>query len=181
MMAGTCFVFIVALLASPAFAQTKDIKLPGSNSNSPDTKVLWENNCHEIWNKQTIPQIFSTGNSAIDGGIIGLGLGALGAAVLGPTLNQVISKHLPLFVHPDLPQAVSAPQTGCGRRKRQADGEERLIFVTFWTEFLDAMPSKSKRTLEAVCLPPPSFLLSQDFWTGYGNSQRWPHLHAIWR
>jgi len=109
MMAGTCFVFIVALLASPAFAQTKDIKLPGSNSNSPDTKI------------------FSTGNSAIDGGIIGLGLGALGAAVLGPTLNQVISKHDPLFVHPDLPQAVSAPQTGCGRRKRQADGEERFF------------------------------------------------------
>merc|ERR1712130_947906 len=103
---ATSFVFIVALV-SPAFSQTKDIKLPSSNS--PDTKI------------------FSTGNSAIDGGIIGLGLGALGAAVLGPTLNQVISKHDPLFVHPDLPQAVSAPQTGCGRRKRQADGEERFF------------------------------------------------------
>jgi len=89
-MGATSFVFIVALV-SPAFSQTKDIKLPSSNS--PDTKI------------------FSTGNSAIDGGIIGLGLGALGAAVLGPTLNQ----------------AVSAPQTGCGRRKRQADGEERFF------------------------------------------------------
>ena len=99
---------------------------------------------------QSVAQIFSTGNSAIDGGIIGLGLGALGAAVLGPTLNQVVSPLIiclfvkpncfladylsspifqlfvyQLFVKPNLPQAVSAPQTGCGRRKRQADGEER--------------------------------------------------------
>ena len=87
---GSRFLFIVAL-ASPAFCQTKDIRLPGTDSNSPDTKV--KNYCHHICvipspHKMT-PQIFSTGNSAIDGGIIGLGLGALGAAVLGPTLNQV--------------------------------------------------------------------------------------------
>ena len=122
-MGAASFVFIVAL-ASPASCQTKDIKLP--NSNSPDTKVTRENNCHQIRDEQSIPQIFSTGNSAIDGGIIGLGLGALGAAVLGPTLNQVASRPIyQLLVNPNLPQAVSAPQTGCGRRKRQADGEER--------------------------------------------------------
>ena len=64
---------------------------------------------------QSFAQIFSTGNSAIDGGIIGLGLGALGAAVLGPTLNQVVSRPIiclfvncqlflgRLFVKPNLP------------------------------------------------------------------------------
>ena len=53
---------------------------------------------------QSVAQIFSTGNSAIDGGIIGLGLGALGAAVLGPTLNQVDSRPIIcLFVKPNLP------------------------------------------------------------------------------
>ena len=45
-MGAASFAFIVAL-ASPAFGQTKDIKLPGSNSNSPDTKVARENNCHQ--------------------------------------------------------------------------------------------------------------------------------------
>ena len=51
-----------------------------------------------IRDQQSIPQIFSTGNSAIDGGIIGLGLGALGAAVLGPTLNQVVSRPVPNII-----------------------------------------------------------------------------------
>ena len=167
MMASTCFVFIVALLASPAFAQTKDIKLPGSNSNSPDTKVLWENNCHEIWNEQTIPQIFSTGNSAIDGGIIGLGLGALGAAVLGPTLNQVISKHLPLFVQTPIyhRQCLHPRQAAEGGRDRQM--ERRGWFLSLFEQsFL--MPSKSKHLkgrlrLSLLLLLLPSFFLSQHF------------------
>ena len=51
--------------------------------------------------------------------------------MLGPTLNQVLSdlqKNSPSTVSP---QAVSAPQTGCGRRKRQADGEERSVCKIF--------------------------------------------------
>merc|ERR1712004_563747 len=92
-MGATHFVLVLALIPS-ILCQTKDIRLPGTDSNSPDTKI------------------FSSGNAAIDGGIIGLGLGALGAAVLGPALTN---------------QAASAPQTGCGRRKRQADGEERFF------------------------------------------------------
>ena len=103
-MGATSFVFIVAL-ASPAFSQTKDIKLPSSNS--PDTKVPLERKdlSSEKGRSQHIPQIFSTGNSAIDGGIIGLGLGALGAAVLGPTLNQVLSK---IYFRQNFPKYISA-------------------------------------------------------------------------
>merc|ERR1719304_104659 len=45
---------------------------------------------------------FFTGNEAIDGGILGLGAGLLGGAVISGALNNGGS--------------------GCGRRKRQADG-----------------------------------------------------------
>ena len=51
--------------------------------------------------------------------------------MLGPTLNQVLSdlqKNSPSTVSP---QAVSGSQTGCGRRKRQADGEERSVCKIF--------------------------------------------------
>ena len=47
-MGASSFVFIVALV-SPAFCQTKDIKLP--NSNSPDTKVTPENDCRQMRDK----------------------------------------------------------------------------------------------------------------------------------
>merc|ERR1719342_441336 len=45
---------------------------------------------------------FFTGNEAIDGGILGLGAGLLGGAIISGALNNGGS--------------------GCGRRKRQADG-----------------------------------------------------------
>ena len=130
-MGAASFVFIVAL-ASPAFGQTKDIKLPGSDSNSPDTKVLWENHCRQICNEQSIPQIFSTGNSAIDGGIIGLGLGALGAAVLGPTLNQVVSRPFPGSKHYlSTPiyhrQCLHPRQAAVGGRDRQMGRKGRFL------------------------------------------------------
>ena len=50
-----------------------------------------------------------------------------------PGILSAISRLQTLFVYPDLPQAVSAPQTGCGRRKRQADGEERSMLVILCT------------------------------------------------
>merc|ERR1711970_480923 len=64
-----------------------------------------------------------TGDPTIDtlgGGLIGVGLGALGASILGPTIGQVLGGGNPGF----------SPQTsgGCGRRrKRQADGETRFF------------------------------------------------------
>merc|ERR1711963_1242543 len=48
-----------------------------------------------------------TGNQALDGGIVGLGLGALGAAVLGPTIQGALN-------------GVQQSQGySCGRRKRR--------------------------------------------------------------
>merc|ERR1719308_184873 len=54
---------------------------------------------------------FFTGNEAIDGGILGLGAGLLGGAVISGALNN--------------------GGRGCGRRKRQADGTN--------TKFLGAL------------------------------------------
>merc|ERR1711962_837741 len=50
-----------------------------------------------------------TGNQALDGGIVGLGLGALGAAVLGPTIQGALNGQQ------------SQGFNSCGRRKRQAN------------------------------------------------------------
>merc|ERR1712186_65211 len=50
-----------------------------------------------------------TGNQALDGGIVGLGLGALGAAVLGPTIQGALNG------------AQQSQGYSCGRRKRQAN------------------------------------------------------------
>merc|ERR1711922_126065 len=78
-----------------------------------------------------------TGNQAVDGGIVGLGLGALGAAVLGPTIQGALNG-----------AQQSQGFNSCGRRKRQAnfggstspggagaggqdlDGEERFFLPT---------------------------------------------------
>merc|ERR1711978_671275 len=78
-----------------------------------------------------------TGNQALDGGIVGLGLGALGAAVLGPTIQGALNG-----------AQQSQGFNSCGRRKRQAnfggstspggagaggqdlDGEERFSLPT---------------------------------------------------
>merc|ERR1711988_2092727 len=54
-----------------------------------------------------------TGNQALDGGIVGLGLGALGAAVLGPTIQGALNG-----------AQQSQGFNSCGRRKRQATGED---------------------------------------------------------
>merc|ERR1712200_1631 len=50
-----------------------------------------------------------TGNQALDGGIVGLGLGALGAAVLGPTIQGALNGQQ------------GQGFNSCGRRKRQAN------------------------------------------------------------
>merc|ERR1712080_574409 len=55
-----------------------------------------------------------TGNQALDGGIVGLGLGALGAAVLGPTIQGALNG-----------AQQSQGFNSCGRRQRQAPGEDQ--------------------------------------------------------
>merc|ERR1711863_104594 len=54
-----------------------------------------------------------TGNQALDRGIVGLGLGALGAAVLGPTIQGALNGG-----------QQSQGFNSCGRRRRQAPGED---------------------------------------------------------
>merc|ERR1711962_1300782 len=57
-----------------------------------------------------------TGNQALDGGIVGLGLGALGAAVLGPTIQGALNG-----------AQQSQGFNSCGRRKRQASLWQLLL------------------------------------------------------
>merc|ERR1712008_93342 len=82
----------------------------GEESAEPNTKFFFGTDTGSI-----------SGSSAIDGGIIGLGLGALGAAVLGPTIQGVLGGG-----------QQSAGFSACGRRKRQADNEpeERFFLPT---------------------------------------------------
>merc|ERR1711872_495725 len=56
-----------------------------------------------------------TGNQALDGGIVGLGLGALGAAVLGPTIQGALNGG----------QQSQGFNCNNGRRRRQAPGEDQ--------------------------------------------------------
>ena len=142
---GSRILFIVAL-AAPAFCQTKDIRLPGTDSNSPDTKV--KSYCHRICDifisspHKMTPQIFSTGNSAIDGGIIGLGLGALGAAVLGPTLNQVGSRiDLQKYILSTVSTGIYIRQCQHPRHQGVEGGRDRQMgrrghFLTLFAQFL---------------------------------------------
>merc|ERR1712042_380522 len=90
---------IISILSSSSLAQLKF----GSSSNSDDKTDT---------KKKDVDTKFFTGNEALDGGIVGLGAGLLGGAVLGGVLG-------------------GGNNNGCGRRKRQADGTN--------TKFLGAL------------------------------------------
>jgi len=95
----------VFTLVSPLFAQLKfsgGVSGSGSSSSSSGSQDA---------NKKLFG--LTSGNEAIDGGIVGLGLGALGATVLGGALNG---------------GGGGGGYSGCGRRKRDAQsGEERFF------------------------------------------------------
>ena len=78
-------------------------------------QLRFGNSASSVDNKNTkqkeVDTKFFTGNEAIDGGIVGLGAGLLGGAVLGSVLG--------------------GGNNGCGRRRRQADGTN--------TKFLGAL------------------------------------------
>merc|ERR1711872_275246 len=90
---------IISILSSSSLAQLK-FGSSGNSDDKTDTK------------KKDVDTKFFTGNEALDGGIVGLGAGLLGGAVLGGVLG-------------------GANNNGCGRRKRQADGTN--------TKFLGAL------------------------------------------
>merc|ERR1711887_163194 len=133
----------LATLVSPLLCQLKFngggvSSSSSSNSNSPSANRNTNNNNRptdvdeKFFFGGDTPSL--TGNQALDGGIVGLGLGALGAAVLGPTIQGALNG------------GQQSQGYSCGRRKRQAnfggsqtsgggggqelDGEERFFLPT---------------------------------------------------
>merc|ERR1712013_699352 len=96
MMGKIIFVFIIS-------SCTAQLKFGGSAGSSGNTNTGTK--------QPEVDTKFFTGNEAVDGGIVGLGAGLLGGAVLGSVLG--------------------GGNNGCGRRKRQADGTN--------TKFLSAL------------------------------------------
>jgi len=92
------FQCVVPILFTCALAQ---LKFSSSTSKGDNTNTK----------QKQVDTKFFTGNEAIDGGIVGLGAGLLGGAVLSGVLG--------------------GGNNGCGRRKRQADGTN--------TKFLGAL------------------------------------------
>merc|ERR1712121_307639 len=135
-MRGHLFLLPLAILVSPLLCQLKFSggvsSSSNSNSNSPNRNT--NNKPKDVDERFFLggdtPSL--TGNQALDGGIVGLGLGALGAAVLGPTIQGALNG------------AQQSHGYSCGRRKRQAnfggqtsggggqdiDGEERFFLPT---------------------------------------------------
>merc|ERR1711902_45481 len=138
-MRGDLFLLPLATLVSPLLCQLKFSGGVSSNSNSNSPSPNRNNRPTDVDEKFFLggdtPSL--TGNQALDGGIVGLGLGALGAAVLGPTIQGALNG-----------AQQSQGFNSCGRRKRQAnfggstspggagaggqdlDGEERFFLPT---------------------------------------------------
>merc|ERR1711902_82024 len=132
-MRGDLFLLPLATLVSPLLCQLKFSGGVSSNSNSNSPSPNRNNRPTDVDEKFFLggdtPSL--TGNQALDGGIVGLGLGALGAAVLGPTIQGALNG------------GQQSQGYSCGRRKRQAnfggsqasggqeiDGEERFFLPT---------------------------------------------------
>merc|ERR1712121_473811 len=133
-MRGDLFLLPLATLVSPLLCQLKFSGGVSSDSNSNSPSPNRNNKPKDVDEKFFLggdtPSL--TGNQALDGGIVGLGLGALGAAVLGPTIQGALNG------------AQQSHGYSCGRRKRQAnfggqtsggggqdiDGEERFFLPT---------------------------------------------------
>merc|ERR1712172_360132 len=86
----------LATLVSPLLCQLKFNGAVSPSSNSNGNSPSANRNTNDNNNRPTdVDEKFFfggdtpslTGNQALDGGIVGLGLGALGAAVLGPTIQ----------------------------------------------------------------------------------------------
>merc|ERR1712037_1057360 len=126
----------LATLVSPLLCQLKFSGGVSSSSNSNSNSPSANRNTNRPTNVDEkffcggdTPSL--TGNQALDGGIVGLGLGSLGAAVLGPTIQGALNG------------GQQSQGYSCGRRKRQAnfggsqasggqelDGEERFFLPT---------------------------------------------------
>merc|ERR1712126_743759 len=110
-MRGDLFLLPLATLVSPLLCQLRFSGGVSSNSNSNSPSPNRNNRPTDVDEKFFLggdpPSL--TGNQALDGGIVGLGLGALGAAVLGPTIQGALNG------------GQQSQGYSCGRRKRQAN------------------------------------------------------------
>merc|ERR1711887_470857 len=97
-----------AVILTVISAATAQLTFGGASSNSGSSASSAAGG--NTNNKQTDTRFF-TGNEALDGGILGLGAGLLGGAVLSGALSN--------------------GGNGCGRRRRQAEGTN--------TKFLGAL------------------------------------------
>merc|ERR1712018_522566 len=92
-MRGDLFLLPLATLVSPLLCQLKFSGGVSSDSNSNSPSPNRNNRPTDVDEKFFLggdtPSL--TGNQALDGGIVGLGLGALGAAVLGPTIQGALN------------------------------------------------------------------------------------------
>merc|ERR1711892_1468461 len=105
-------IFLLSLLGSSALAQ---LKFGGSTSSGAKTSTNTK--------QQQTDTKFFTGNEGIDGGILGLGAGLLGGAVLGGVGADILGGLLG--------GGNSGNGCGNGRRRRQTDGTN--------TKFLGAL------------------------------------------
>merc|ERR1712210_427015 len=111
-MRGHLSLLPLATLVSPLLCQLKFSGGVSSSSNSNSNSPSANRNTNRPTNVDEkfffggdTPSL--TGNQALDGGIVGLGLGALGAAVLGPTIQGALNG------------GQQSQGYSCGRRKKR--------------------------------------------------------------
>merc|ERR1712130_841317 len=83
------FLLPLASLVSPLLCQLKFSGGVSSSSSNRNTNNRPTDVDEKFFLGGDTPSL--TGNQALDGGIVGLGLGALGAAVLGPTIQGALN------------------------------------------------------------------------------------------
>merc|ERR1712126_241163 len=98
--------FVVPFLVCSASVTQAQLKFGGGGSSSSSSGSSSSNNKQSGDNKDVDTRFISTGSELIDGGILGVGAGLLGGAVLSGAFNQ-------------------PNNNPCGRRRRrQADGKD---------------------------------------------------------
>ena len=133
----------LATLVSPLLCQLKFNGAVSSSSNSNGNSPSNNNNNRptdvdeKFFFGGDTPSL--TGNQALDGGIVGLGLGALGAAVLGPTIQGALnggqqqSQGYSCGRRRKRQANFGGSQTssgGAGGKGQEIDGEERFFLPT---------------------------------------------------
>jgi len=128
----------LATLVSPLLCQLKFNGAVSSSSNSNSPSNNNNNRPTDVDEKfffgGDTPSL--TGNQALDGGIVGLGLGALGAAVLGPTIQGALnggqqqSQGYSCGRRRKRQANFGGSQTSGGGKGQEIDGEERFFLPT---------------------------------------------------